>query len=190
MQYCEAIVRFEAMTKKKETTEEGLPIVKQEVEPVKKLKKLYSKLNKRPPVYNSVEDMMTMVRQYVDVGCKTKLIKVGKAPNTFAIEVKILTLMGIVLHLGFTSRKQMYQYSATNPDYSEAIAYAKTLITQYYEEKMQEGVSPTAMIFMLHNLDGLSMNSQQDTGDASAPVPKLEFTRSENANKIRKMNGG
>ncbi|MGI9569550.1 MAG: terminase small subunit [Desulfobulbia bacterium] len=160
------------------------------VKPTKKLKKLYSKLVNKPPVYKSPQDMLTMVNQYVDYGCKTKLVKVGKAPNTYAIEVKILTLMGIVLHLGFTSRKQMYNYSANHSEYSETIAYAKTLITQYYEEKMQEGVSPTAMIFMLHNLDGLSMNNQQDTGDASKPIPKLEFTRSDNTNKIRKMNGG
>ena len=186
MQYCEAIVRFEAMS----DDINEFKTYKEEVKPKVKLKKLYSKLNKRPPVYKSVEDMMTMVEQYVNHGCKHKIVRIGKHPNTYGVEVKILTLMGIVLHLGFTSRKQMYQYSSTNPDYAEAIAYAKTLITQYYEEKMQEGVSPTAMIFMLHNLDGLSMNSQQDQGDASKPVPKLEFSRADNTNKIRKMNGG
>jgi len=157
--------------------------------PKRNLKKLYTKAISKPPVYKSPEDMMTMINQYVDVGCKIKNTVVGRKPNEIIIEIKILTLMGICLHLGFTSIKQMYAFSQTREPYSEPIAYAKTLITQYYEEKMQEGVSPTAMIFMLHNLTGMSMNTQTDTGDSSRPAPEIQFTSRANDDKIRKMNG-
>lgn len=159
------------------------------VENKRNLKKLYTKVVNKPPVYQSPEDMMTMINQYVDKGCKTKNHVVGRKPHERIIEIKILTLMGICLHLGFTSRKQMYAFSSRHADYTEPISYGKTLITQYYEEKMQEGVSPTAMIFMLHNLDGLSMNSQQDPGDSAQPAPVIEFTKAENDKKIIKMNG-
>jgi hypothetical protein len=155
----------------------------------KNLKKLYTKATGKPPVYQSPEDMMTMIKQYVKNGCKVRNHVIGRKPNERTIELKVLTLMGIVLHLGFTSRKQMYNFSQSHADYFEPISYAKTLITQYYEEKMQEGVSPTAMIFMLHNLDGLAMNVQQDTGDASRPAPQIIFTKAVDT-KIRKMNGG
>lgn len=151
------------------------------------LKKLYTKTVGKPPVYQSPTDMMTMVKQYVDKGCKIRNEVIGRKPHQRIIEVKILTLMGICLHLGFTSRKQMYTFGSSHFEYAEPIAYAKTLITQYYEEKMQQGVSPTAMIFMLHNLDGLAMNVQQDQGDASLPAPQIEFT---NNSKVVKMNGG
>ena len=155
----------------------------------KNLKRLYTKEVGKPPVYQSPSDMMFMVRQYVEKGCKVRHEVIGRKPNQTIIEVKILTLMGICLHLGFTSRKQMYSFGARHADYQEPIAYAKTLITQYYEEKMQQGVSPTAMIFMLHNLDGLSMNSSVDEGDASRPAPKVTFTSRKNETKIREMNG-
>ena len=158
-------------------------------DPAKNLKKLYHKTTGKPPVYQSPEDMMTMVTQYVGKGCKVRNEVIGRKPNQRIIEVKILTLMGICLHLGFTSRKQMYNFGSRHADYQEPIAYAKTLITQYYEEMMQKGVSPTAMIFMLHNLDGLAMNTTQDEGDASRPAPRVTFTNNDNDNKIRKMNG-
>ena len=103
----------------------------------KNLKKLYTKATGKPPVYQSPDDMMVMIKQYIDKGCKVKNHVVGRKPHETIIEIKILTLMGICLHLGFTSRKQMYDFSSRHADYSEPIAYGKTLITQYYEENLR-----------------------------------------------------
>lgn len=154
----------------------------------KKLKTLYQKVLGRPPIYASPHDMMKMIDQYVSDGCRTKRVPIGKRPNLTYIEMKVMTYSGMALHLGFSSIKQMINYAARNADYADPIAYAKTVITQYYEEKMQEGVSPTAMIFMIHNLTGMSMNSTQAAPDQATKMPTITF-RKTGETKIKQLDG-
>ncbi len=168
-------------------SEKVLPEV---IKPKGRLKKLYSKEVGKPPYYKNPQDMMTMIDQYMDRGCRIKRVPIGKKPNLTFIEVKILTLSGIALHLGFTSIKQMYNFSSRKVTYAEPIAYAKTLITRYYEEKMQEGVSPTAMIFMMHNLTGMSMNNQNPGADESRAIPQITFKRETKVKNLDERKNG
>jgi len=138
-------------------------------------KRYYKKVLGRPPVYASPNDMVRMIDQYIAKGCRTKRVPIGKRPNLTYIEMKVMTYSGMALYLGFSSIKQMINFAARNADYADPIAYAKTIITRYYEEKMQEGVSPTAMIFMIHNLTGMSMNSNQPQADAATKMPMITF---------------
>ena len=164
---------------------EGDFLIKQK----KNLEKKYVKRIGLPPEYHKPEDMLFMIRQYVEDGCKIGRKVVGRNPNQRVIEFRRLSYYGLITHLGFSSRKQMNAYATRNSRYTETIKYAKTLIAEYYEELAQDGVSPTFMNFMLHNIDGLVMSKEDQDGGYEKKTPKLKFTNHDKSGKVKDING-
>lgn len=173
--------RLDGMADKKE----GDFLIKQK----KNLETKYIKVIGQPPQYHRPQDMLDMVEQYVTDGCKIGRKVVGRAPNQRIIEFRRLSYYGMITHLGFSSRKQMNSFMARNSRYEEVLRYAKTLIAEYYEELAQDGVSPTFMNFMLHNIDGLVMSKEDTEGGFEKKTPKLSFTNHNKQGKVKDING-
>jgi len=151
----------------------------------KNLTKKFIKNGAKPPIYSSPEDMLYMVNQYVTDGCKLKTVVSGRPPNAIVVQTRRLTLYGLALHIGFSSRKQMTNYADNNPAYGEVIKLARTYVAEYYEGLGQDGVSPTFMNFMLHNIDGLVMSKEDQEGGYKRKKTKVKFTN--HNNKVRKI---
>lgn len=169
------------MAVKKETKTKSRDIL---IKQNKNLVKKYFKDGAKPPKYASTDDMLFMVNQYVTDGCDIKSVVSGRPPNAIVIQTRRLSLYGLALHLGFSSRKQMNNYADNHPDYAEIIKLGRTYIAQYYEHLGQDGVSPTFMNFMLHNIDGLVMSKEDQDGGYVKKKTRVKFT---NHNKVRKI---
>lgn len=168
-----------------EKKKEGDFLIKQK----KDLETKYIKRIGQPPQYHRPEDMLFMINQYVNDGCKIGRKVVGRAPNQRIIEFRRLSYYGLITHLGFSSRKQMNTFAVQNSRYAETIKYGKTLIAEYYEELAQDGVSPTFMNFMLHNIDGLVMSKEDQEGGYERKTPKLKFTNHNKSGTVKTLNG-
>ena len=156
----------------------------------KTLEYRYIKNGAKPPTYKSPEDMLFMVNQYATDGCEIKSVFAGTAANKRIIQTRRLSLYGLALHLGFSSRKQMNNYADNHPEYADVIRYGRTLVAQYYESLGQDGVSPTFMNFMLHNIDGLIMSKEdQDGGYKKKKKPRIKFTNHNKQGNVKTLNG-
>ena len=150
----------------------------------------YIKRINKPPEYRHPQDMLDMVNQYLIDGCNIKTVVHGRPPATFIVQTRKLSLYGLALHLGFTSRKQMMNFRYNNPHYQEVIDYGRTSIAQYYEELGQDGVSPTFMNFMLHNIDGLVMKKEDEDGGYQTRKANIKFTNHAKEGRLRKLSNG
>jgi len=167
-------------TKKEEDKISRDILIKQKTNLIKK----YIKRGAGVPLYTSPDDMLFMVNQYVTDGCQVKSQIVGRPPNAIVVQSRRLSLYGLALHLGFSSRKQMNNYADNHPEYADVIRLARTYVAEYYEGLGQDGVSPTFMNFMLHNIDGLVMSKEDQEGGYKSKKTKVNFT---NHNKVRKI---
>lgn len=160
-----------------------------EQKPKEELFMKYIKRINKPPQYNHPQDMLDMVNQYLTDGCNIKTTVHGRAPHSFIVQTRKLSLYGLALHLGFTSRKQMMNFRLNNTHYQEVIDYGRTSIAQYYEELGQDGVSPTFMNFMLHNIDGLVMRKDDEEGGYIKRKSRIKFTNHDKKGNVRKLDG-
>lgn len=155
----------------------------------KDLEKKYLKDGAKPPIYRRVEDMIFMVEQYVKDGCAIKTRVVGRKPNETIIQERRLSLYGLALHLGFSNRVQMNNFAQRYPEYADVIRLGKTYVAEYYESLGQDGVSPTFMNFMLHNIDGLVMKKEEEDGGYQQKKKRINFTGRQKDNKVMSING-
>ena len=174
------------MTKKADETAGSVRdiLIKQK----KNLQKKYFKDGAKPPKYNSVEDMIFMVEQYVTDGCQIKTTVHGTGQRKFIVQTRRLSLYDLALHLGFSSRKQMNNFADNHPDYAEVIRLGRTYVARYYEGLGQDGVSPTFMNFMLHNIDGLVMSKEDQDGGYVKKKARLKFTNHDKQGKVKALN--
>ncbi len=61
-----------------------------------------------------------------------------------------LTLTGMILHLGLSSRESLDEYGR-RPEFSDSVKRAKLLVENQYERKL-DGSRPTGAIFALKNM--------------------------------------
>jgi hypothetical protein len=159
---------------------------------IEQKKILFKKFIKRvghPPEYKTPQDMLDMVNQYLTDGCEIGRKVVGRAPNQRVIEFKRLGYYALLMHLGFTSRRQMVSYGVRHPKFEEVLKYGKTAIASHYESLGQDGVSPTFMNFMLHNIDGLIMSKEDSEGGYEKKVAKISFNNHNKEGKVKTLNG-
>jgi hypothetical protein len=76
---------------------------------------------------------------------------VGPANRREKIDMKVPTITGLCLFLGFCNRQSFYDYEK-RPEFSDSIKSARTRIEMEYEEMLQTG-TPTGAIFALKNFD-------------------------------------
>lgn len=90
----------------------------------------------RPRTIESPEEMDRLVAEYADQQ---------------AIEGKPLTLTGMILHMGLSSRQSLDEYKSYD-GFSDSVKRAKLLIENEYEKRLH-GNTPTGAIFALKNFE-------------------------------------
>jgi hypothetical protein len=106
------------------------------------------KVQGRPPAYKTVEDMQRVIDKYFE-DCNGEYItdaegnlmtdKYGKPVKT---KERPLTITGLALALGFTTRQALLNYEG-KADFVDTIKKAKSKIEQYAEERLfdKDGVN-------------------------------------------------
>lgn len=100
----------------------------------------------RPPIIGTPAEMDRLVDEYVALKVE------AKAP---------ITLMGMILHLGLSSRESLDGY-ADRPGFADSVKKAKAIIAETYERRLH-GPQPAGAIFALKNMgwsDRLDVSSQ------------------------------
>ena len=114
----------------------------------------------RPPFYNSVEEIEEKIEAYFKE-CEGKPLcdadgipVVDKWGNPIMYGVRPLTITGLALALGFTSRQALLNYQA-KPMFVDTITRAKARIEQYAEERLFDKDGANGAKFSLaNNFDG------------------------------------
>lgn len=89
----------------------------------------------RPPIYNSVEEMLPILEQW-ESDVKEGLVKP--------------TVTGLTLTLGFADKSTLYDY-AKKDEFSHPIKRALTIVEMGYEDALRES-NATGSIFALKNM--------------------------------------
>lgn len=106
----------------------------------------------RPPIFEDANELLEAAEDYFANECpvvfKTVLNEFGKEET---IEVYKPTLMGVILHCGFNSRRGFLDMRKRGEEFSQAIDRIKAVIEQFYEEQLTSGRINGA-VFALKNL--------------------------------------
>lgn len=95
----------------------------------------------RPPKFKRPEDMQVLINEY------------------FANE-PVLTITGLVLHLGFADRKSFYEYEQKKA-FTHTIKRARTMIENGYEKMLANNGQVAGPIFALKNLGWKDKQEEQ-----------------------------
>lgn len=98
-----------------------------------------------PAKYKSNDELVKAIEDYFDNGVEFKTV----VREGVAINVPLITITGLVLHIGFESRQSFYDLEK-RPEFSYTIKKARTLIENEYEKLLQVG-NTTGAIFALKN---------------------------------------
>ena len=124
--------------------------------------------------YSTPQEMLDKINEYFDIGYGKKTVIVGRASNKRDVEIEVISIIGLSLFLGFKSRTSFFYYANNKPEFRDVIDYGKSLVSMHYEGLLQAGVSPTAMMFMLSNIDGMTATPDVADDDRDA-VKKITF---------------
>lgn len=113
-----------------------------------------------PPKYNTCEEMQVKIDEYFE-SCAGELVYgIDDKPicNKYGIPIRVgerpLTVTGLALALGFTSRQALLNYQAKK-DFVDTITRAKSRIEQYAEERLFDKDGANGAKFSLaNNFDG------------------------------------
>lgn len=144
----------------------------------------------RPPVYDSPDSLVAKINEYLEwakgeshTETKTRMVRDResgeKIPEEYEAEVwdrepERLTVTGMALFLGFSSRQSMYDY-AKKDEYSYIVKRAIMVIENGYEIMLSEG-SPTGAIFALKNMgwkDSVAVDHTTNGKDINGDFSKL-----------------
>lgn len=130
----------------------------------------------RPPAYKTVAEMQKVIDKYFE-DCNGEYItdddgnlmtdKHGKPVKT---KERPLTITGLALALGFTTRQALLNYEG-RADFVDTIKKAKSRIEQYAEERLfdKDGVNG-AKFNLSNNFKGWSDKQQIDSNVNLSPV--------------------
>ena len=110
----------------------------------------------RPPMYNSAEEMQEKIDAYFEE-CKGELIYnelgqpiLDKNMQPILFGKRPLTITGLALALGFTSRQALLNYEAKE-EFVDTITRAKAKVEQYAEERLYDKDGANGAKFSLAN---------------------------------------
>lgn len=110
----------------------------------------------RPPYYKSVEQMQEAIDRYF-ADCQGEILcgadgepMLDKYGNPIIIGAKPLTVTGLALALGFTTRLALINYEG-KPEFVNAITRAKTRIEEYAESRLYDKDGANGAKFSLAN---------------------------------------
>jgi hypothetical protein len=109
----------------------------------------------RPPLYKHVKDMQSKIDDYFDSCWTDKIIEItdknGNITTTNSrYQHRPYTVMGLILALGFTCRKQFKEYKAKQ-EFTNALNAARTKIEMNVEEYLLQNKNAVGPIFWLKN---------------------------------------
>lgn len=113
-----------------------------------------------PPMYKTVEEMQKKIDEYFET-CKGEPlidadgnVMVDKYGEPILVGKRPLTVTGLALALGFTTRQALLNYQA-KAEFVDTILRAKTKIEQYAEERLydRDGVNG-AKFSLANNFEG------------------------------------
>lgn len=108
----------------------------------------------RPPFYDTPEQLQEAVDAYF-ASC--------------ADEKEVITVTGLALHLGFSSRQGLGDQEKRGVAFSDIIKKAKLRVENAYEKCLQRD-KPTGAIFALKNMGWRDMQEREISGKDGAPV--------------------
>jgi hypothetical protein len=120
----------------------------------------------RPPMYNSAEEMQEKIDAYFEE-CKGELIYnelgqpiLDKNMQPILFGKRPLTITGLALALGFTSRQALLNYEAKE-EFVDTIKRAKARVERYAEERLYDKDGSNGAKFSLaNNFKGWSEKQQ------------------------------
>lgn len=117
----------------------------------------------RPPVFNSVEEMVEKINEYFNFGVRIRKYVLGKAPNQYEVNVPVPTITGLCSYIGFESRQSFYDYEERE-GFSYTIKRARLFIEQEYEEQLSTG-NTIGAIFALKNMGWRDKTETEHSGE-------------------------
>ena len=129
----------------------------------------------RPPTFKNKAEMQEKIDKYFE-DCKGETIRdelgnpiTDKWGNVLKVGAKPLTVTGLALALGFTTRQSLLNYQG-KPEFVDTITRAKTRIEQYAEERLFDKDGANGAKFSLsNNFDGWK-EKQQIEADVNSDV--------------------
>ena len=130
----------------------------------------------RPPMYKTPEEMQNAIDKYFEE-CKGEYITdeegnllTDKHGYPVKTKERPLTITGLALALGFTTRQSLLNYEG-DPAFLDTIKKAKAKVEQYAEERLfdKDGVNG-AKFNLSNNFKGWSERQQIDSNVNLAPV--------------------
>lgn len=110
----------------------------------------------RPPVFTSVEEMQEKIDAYFEE-CKGHPLTdeegniiTNKAGMPIIVGERPLTITGLALALGFTTRQSLLNYES-KPEFLDTIKKAKSKVEQYAEERLFDKDGANGAKFSLAN---------------------------------------
>lgn len=107
---------------------------------------MFKRVMGRPRKYDSVESMQEAIQNYFD-----------------SVKQEDLTITGLALHLGFTSRKDLINYEGYSEEFHHTIKKAKLIVENGYEGDLKKHGRP-GTIFALKNFDWIDKREVENTG--------------------------
>lgn len=108
----------------------------------------------RPPLFNTKEELEKKIEEYF-LSIEPKPLQIDgeiiyNKDGSPCMELRIPTVCGLALYLGFSTRQSMADYKE-NPVFSYSINKAITSIEKYNEEQLTINSKPVGAIFWLKN---------------------------------------
>lgn len=132
----------------------------------------------KPPMYKTVGEIEGKIEKYfeeckghplVDDAGKPMVTKFGQP---IFIDVHPLTVTGLALALGFTSRQALLNYQA-KPEFVDTITRAKARVEQYAEERLFDRDGSNGAQFSLRNNFKGWKEDEQENKDALAKLDEV-----------------
>lgn len=133
-----------------------------------------------PPMYKTPEEMQKVIDKYFE-DCSGEYIvidgavAVDKHGNPIKTKERPLTITGLALALGFTTRQSLLNYEG-KPEFVDTIKRAKSKIEQYAEERLydKDGVNG-AKFNLSNNFKGWSEKQQIESNVNTTGTTVVKF---------------
>lgn len=138
-----------------------------------------------PPKYKTVKEMQDMIDKYFK-DCDGKILMndngepyLDKYGNPIIYDRKPLTITGLALALGFTSRQALLNYQA-KPEFVDTVTRAKAIVERYAEERLYDKDGANGAKFSLaNNFDGWREKQQIEADVKSDVTINIELVEEE-----------
>ena len=139
----------------------------------------------RPPMYKTAEEIQEKIDAYFEE-CKGEILfdsdgnpMVDKYGNLIRVGVRPLTITGLALALGFTSRRALLNYQGKE-EFVHTITRAKAKVEQYAEERLFDKDGANGAKFSLaNNFDGWKEKKEIDADVKSSVTINVELVDDE-----------